>query len=92
MTTAQAAQEQHHLIGSDWRPSASGSTFERVNPYTGDAVTVAAAASRDDARAAADAAARAFPEWAATSPTSAPACSSAPATSSTSAPATSPRR
>jgi acyl-CoA reductase-like NAD-dependent aldehyde dehydrogenase len=68
MTTAQAAREQHHLIGGDWRPSANGSTFERVNPFTGDAVTVAAAARREDARAAADAAAKAFPDWAATSP------------------------
>jgi acyl-CoA reductase-like NAD-dependent aldehyde dehydrogenase len=67
MTTARAEQ-QHHLIGGDWRPSASGSTFERINPYTGEAVTVAAAASRDDARAAAEAAGAAFPGWAATAP------------------------
>jgi acyl-CoA reductase-like NAD-dependent aldehyde dehydrogenase len=66
MTTAQAAKEQHHLIGGDWRPSASGSTFERINPFTGEAVTVAAAAGRDDARAAAEAAANAFGAWSAT--------------------------
>src|SRR3954466_1961387 len=68
MTTAQAAQEQHPLTGGDWRPSASGSTFERVNPYTGDAVTIAAAASREDARAAAEAAANALGSWSATPP------------------------
>src|SRR4051812_46911812 len=68
MTTAQAAREQHHLIGGDWRPSACGSTFERSNPYTGEPVTVAAAANREDARAAAEAAASAFGSWDATPP------------------------
>src|SRR3954468_16545389 len=68
MTTAQAAKEQHHLIGGQWQPSAGGATFERINPYTGEAVTVAAAASREDARAAAEAAGAAFPAWAATGP------------------------
>jgi acyl-CoA reductase-like NAD-dependent aldehyde dehydrogenase len=68
MATAQAAEQQQHLIGGSWRPSANGSTFERVDPFTGEAVTVAAAAGRDDARAAVEAAAAAFPAWAATSP------------------------
>jgi acyl-CoA reductase-like NAD-dependent aldehyde dehydrogenase len=68
MTTAQAAKEQNHLIGGQWQPSAGGATFERINPYTGEAVTVAAAASREDARAAADAAGAAFPAWAQTTP------------------------
>ena len=43
-------------------------TFERVNPITGDVATKAAAATVEDARKAADAAAKAFPEWSATSP------------------------
>src|SRR3954452_9001332 len=68
MTTAQAAKEQNHLIRGEWQPSAGGATFERVNPYTGEAVTVAAAASREDARAAAAAAGDAFPAWAQTAP------------------------
>src|SRR3954453_18833784 len=72
MTTAQAAKEQHHLIGGQWQPSAGGATFERINPYTGEAVTVAAAASREDARAAAEAAGAAFPPWAAAGPEGGP--------------------
>lgn len=47
----------------------SADLFERHNPLTGEVVTRATAASVDDARAAADAAAAAFPDWAATGPT-----------------------
>jgi benzaldehyde dehydrogenase (NAD) len=60
--------EQQLLIGGEWGAAGSGATFEREDPYTGEVATVAAAASRDDARAAADAAAGAFPDWAATPP------------------------
>ncbi|MCA2012731.1 aldehyde dehydrogenase [Cereibacter sphaeroides] len=42
--------------------------FQRANPITGEVVTEAAAASLADATAAVDAAARAFPGWAATGP------------------------
>src|SRR5215470_16596689 len=68
MATAQAAQLQGHLIGGEWRPSAGGATFERIDPFTGTVATVAAAAGREDARAAVEAAAAAFPAWAATPP------------------------
>jgi acyl-CoA reductase-like NAD-dependent aldehyde dehydrogenase len=67
MATTEVAQQQH-LIGGSWQPSASGETFERIDPFTGDVATVAAAAGREDARAAVDAAARAFPEWSKTAP------------------------
>jgi vanillin dehydrogenase len=60
--------EQQLLIGGQWADAGSGATFERTDPYTGEVASVAAAASRDDARAAADAAAGAFAEWAATPP------------------------
>lgn len=43
-------------------------TFERANPITGGVATTAAAASIEDANKAADAAARAFPEWSTTAP------------------------
>ena len=43
-----------------------------IDPYTGEVASTAAAASRDDARAAADAAAAAFGEWSATPPVRAP--------------------
>jgi acyl-CoA reductase-like NAD-dependent aldehyde dehydrogenase len=46
----------------------SGATFERRNPVTGEVVTRAPAAGVEDAKAAADAAAAAFPAWSATGP------------------------
>ncbi|MEA2456405.1 MAG: hypothetical protein QOI45_2667 [Thermoleophilaceae bacterium] len=61
-------EQQQLLIGGEWANAGSGQTFDRVDPYTGDVATTAAAASRDDARAAADAAAGAFGEWSATPP------------------------
>ncbi|MFC6152173.1 aldehyde dehydrogenase family protein [Nocardioides yefusunii] len=46
--------------------SVSGATFEKTNPYTGKVVSVAAAATVEDADNAAAAAHAAFPAWAAT--------------------------
>jgi benzaldehyde dehydrogenase (NAD) len=48
--------------------SASTKTFERRNPLTGDVATRAPAFSVEEARAAADAAAAAFPAWSALGP------------------------
>jgi acyl-CoA reductase-like NAD-dependent aldehyde dehydrogenase len=67
MTTVDLEQ-QPLLIGGDWTPASGGGTFERTDPYTGRPVTVAAAAGREDARRAVEAAADAFPGWAATAP------------------------
>src|SRR4051794_13426003 len=61
-------QQQPLLIGGEWTPASGGSTFERIDPYTGEAVTVAAAAGREDARRACDAAAAAFGGWSTTAP------------------------
>jgi benzaldehyde dehydrogenase (NAD) len=61
-------QEQDLLIGGQWRPAAGGRTHDKVGSYVGQPVSRVAAASRDDARAAADAAAEAFPAWSATPP------------------------
>ena len=61
-------EQQQLLIGGEWSGAGSGGTFERIDPYTGEVASVAAAASREDARAAADAAGAAFPGWAATPP------------------------
>jgi acyl-CoA reductase-like NAD-dependent aldehyde dehydrogenase len=55
------------LIGGKDVPAAGGATFDRRNPITGEVVTRAAAASVDDAKAAVDAAAAAFPQWSSTS-------------------------
>jgi acyl-CoA reductase-like NAD-dependent aldehyde dehydrogenase len=65
MTTVDLEQ-QRLLIGGEWVEASGGGTFERSDPLTGDTVTRAAAAGREDARRAVDAAAAAFPTWAAT--------------------------
>src|SRR3989440_5691933 len=58
--------EQQLLIGGTWRGSSSGASYEKANPYTGAPAGRAAAATPEDARAAVDAAAEAFPSWAST--------------------------
>jgi benzaldehyde dehydrogenase (NAD) len=61
-------QEQDLLIGGQWRAAADGRTHDKLWSYVGQPVSRVAAASRGDARAAADAAAEAFPAWSATAP------------------------
>ncbi len=61
-------QDQELLIGGRWRGAADGRTCEKIGSYVGYPVSRVAAASVDDARAAADAAAEAFPAWSATPP------------------------
>ena len=56
------------LIGDRDADASKNATFNRLNPVTGDVATKASAASVEDARAAADAAAAAFPKWAALGP------------------------
>ena len=61
--------EQVQLLIGDRDVSAKNSaTFNRQNPLSGEVATRAAAASPEDAKAAADAAAQAFPKWSATGP------------------------
>jgi acyl-CoA reductase-like NAD-dependent aldehyde dehydrogenase len=57
------------LIGGEDRPASSGATFERLNPVTGARASRSPAATLADADAAVDAAAAAFPAWAALRPT-----------------------
>jgi len=59
---------QQLFIGGTWTDAASGSTFVRTDPFTGAPVTEAAAAGREDARRAVEAAHAAFPAWSATPP------------------------
>jgi acyl-CoA reductase-like NAD-dependent aldehyde dehydrogenase len=59
---------QQLLIGGKWADASSGASYEQSFPFTGDAVGVAAAASREDARAAVDAAQAAFEEWSRSAP------------------------
>jgi vanillin dehydrogenase len=56
------------LIAGRDVPAAKSATFNRLNPISGGVATRAAAASVEDARAAADAAAAAFPKWSALGP------------------------
>ena len=56
------------LIGGDTRPSSSGRTEQDLNPFTGEVFATVAAATPQDATAAVDAAADAFPAWADTDP------------------------
>jgi vanillin dehydrogenase len=56
------------LIAGRDVPASGSATFNRLNPISGDVATRAAAASVVDARAAADAAAAAFPKWSAIGP------------------------
>ncbi len=52
-------------INGTWQEAASGRTFESRNPATGEVIDRVADGGADDARAAIDAAADAFDEWAA---------------------------
>ena len=61
-------EHQQLLIGGRWTDASSGATYEKPNPYTGEPAGSAAAATREDARAAVDAAHEAFQDWAAQPP------------------------
>ncbi len=56
------------LIAGQGKPSRSGATFPRISPICYSTVSVAAAATPDDAMEAANAAASAFPQWSRSSP------------------------
>jgi vanillin dehydrogenase len=61
-------EEIQLLIGDRDVAARNSATFNRENPISGEVATRAAAATVEDARAAADAAAKAFPKWSATGP------------------------
>ena len=67
MTTVDLAHQQL-LIGGEWTGAKSGREYEQSFPFTGEPVGRAAAAGREDARAAVDAARAAFPEWSRSAP------------------------
>lgn len=56
------------LINGEPVAASNGATFTRLNPLDGSVATTAPAATAADAKAAVDAAAKAFPGWAATGP------------------------
>ena len=59
---------QELLIGGSWTNARSGRTYDQAFPLTGEQVGTAAAAGREDARAAVDAAQAAFGEWSRSQP------------------------
>jgi succinate-semialdehyde dehydrogenase/glutarate-semialdehyde dehydrogenase len=52
-----------HFIDGQWVASANGKRFDVTNPATGEVIATIADGGEADARAATDAAARAFPAW-----------------------------
>jgi vanillin dehydrogenase len=61
-------EQQRLFIGGEWTEATGAATFERADPYTGEPVTRAAAATRADVRRAVDGAHAAFRGWADTAP------------------------
>ena len=65
MATVQTEiRELQQFIGGEWIDACGGSTFEDLDPFTGDVVARVPAGAREDARLAVEAAAAAFPAWA----------------------------
>ncbi|MFT4081560.1 MAG: NAD-dependent succinate-semialdehyde dehydrogenase [Nocardioides sp.] len=61
-----ASVQDDLFIDGSWRPATGGGTLEVRDPATGQVLKTIASASVEDARSAMDAAASAFPGWAAT--------------------------
>src|SRR5262252_9153449 len=55
-------------IGGKWRKASDNSRFDVIDPATENTITAVASATVEDAKAAIDAAAAAFPGWAAKKP------------------------
>ena len=55
---------QQMFVGGDWRPSASGETFDATSPATGETIATVPQGDRDDARRAIAAARDAADGWA----------------------------
>ncbi len=67
MATTELARQQL-LIGGEWTDAGGGGQYEQSFPFTGEPVGIAAAAGREDARAAVDAAHVAFGAWSRSAP------------------------
>jgi acyl-CoA reductase-like NAD-dependent aldehyde dehydrogenase len=69
MTSTQTdVKEYSYFAGNQWRKAADNQFFEVHEPYSGKLFARVAAGTRADGRAAVDAAAKAYPGWAATTP------------------------
>jgi hypothetical protein len=67
-STQSDAKEYSYSAGGAWRKAADGKIFDVHEPYSGKLFARVAAGSRADARIAVDAAAKAFPAWADSTP------------------------
>ena len=67
-TTQMDVKEYGYFAGNEWRQAASKWVFEVHEPYSGKLFARVAAGTREDGRAAVDAAAKAYPAWAETTP------------------------
>jgi acyl-CoA reductase-like NAD-dependent aldehyde dehydrogenase len=67
-STQMDVKEYSYFAGNQWRGAADKKFFQVHEPYSGGLFARVAAGSRADARAAVDAAAKAFPGWAETTP------------------------
>ena len=65
MTTTEHPAEIKHLIGTEWRSSSDGATFESRDPHDGSLLATVARGTADDGTAAIDSARTAFDdgEW-----------------------------
>jgi acyl-CoA reductase-like NAD-dependent aldehyde dehydrogenase len=69
MTTTQSdVKEYSYFAGNRWQKAQDNQLFDVHEPYSGKLFARVAAGTRADARAAVDAAAKAYPGWAATTP------------------------
>lgn len=66
--TQNNVKNYRYFSGGQWKDAEGGKTFEVHEPYSGKSFAHVASASRADARAAVDAAAKAFPAWAESTP------------------------
>jgi acyl-CoA reductase-like NAD-dependent aldehyde dehydrogenase len=67
-STQMEVKQYKYFAGNEWRNAADEHVFEVHEPYSGKLFARVAAGSRADGRAAVDAAAKAFPGWAETTP------------------------
>jgi acyl-CoA reductase-like NAD-dependent aldehyde dehydrogenase len=67
-TTQMDVKEYSYFAGNQWRKATDNQFFEVHEPYSGKPFARVAAGTRADARTAVDAAAKAFPGWAETTP------------------------
>jgi acyl-CoA reductase-like NAD-dependent aldehyde dehydrogenase len=68
MSTTATKADHRQYIGGKWVEASNGETFEDLDPYTGDVTATVPAGTREDARAAIDAATSSFPAWSKATP------------------------